>query len=553
MMIKNDMLLELACMKFQEYKYDEALEAFVLAYSRGYEQEWIIEQIYNCYMAGNDETFRETYGQREIAYEDCILDFIPYKEGEYYIFDKEGGVFRGVFSASSFSNSTDSPALQEFEFSPVAVALNWNWNDGKAFLSAAHERNVYVICRDMKRGSSFFKLPELQEYAGNIILFPDYLRMQEYFHEKTAVYLPHVYWGTEEDQLKMNALVQEEHTYRLTPEGRNTDNILLTIGIPTHDRGHLLLKRLENLQKMNYDAEIEIAVSKNGTSLYQEEYATAAQIEDARICYKGYDEELMYFENWKNVVRMANGRFVLFVSDEDEVKIGALEHYLKLLNNCKNLSYVRAKTSRHYSSLFPKRQRYAQGRDAFLGGFLIQNYLSGFIVRKEYFLQINFESLEKFADNKFYLYYPHEWWCALLSLRGDYLEEVEELIIEGDSEYKNEVDKANSPDTLISYATYEERIKQFYGIVEFLHCMMKDDSVGAAVGIYKAIVKTAWLFCMAMDEDYDQEHFQVWIERFREVATDAIGEFQFEDIYRDRLLKEVSDCCERMSNEYINK
>lgn len=57
-------------------------------------------------------------------------------------------------------------------------------------------------------------------------------------------------------------MIQKEHEYRLTPEGRNTDKILLTIAIPTYHRGHLLLQRMKNLQKLPYDAEIEFTVSK---------------------------------------------------------------------------------------------------------------------------------------------------------------------------------------------------------------------------------------------------------------------------------------------------
>lgn len=53
---------------------------------------------------------------------------------------------------------------------------------------------------------------------------------------------------------------------------------MLTIGIPTHDRGNLLLKRLDNLLQMPYDAEIEITISKNGTHYYQEEYKSIEKL-----------------------------------------------------------------------------------------------------------------------------------------------------------------------------------------------------------------------------------------------------------------------------------
>ena len=48
MAIEETELLEYACQKFQDEKYDEALEAFVLAFQKGYEKDWVKENIYKC-------------------------------------------------------------------------------------------------------------------------------------------------------------------------------------------------------------------------------------------------------------------------------------------------------------------------------------------------------------------------------------------------------------------------------------------------------------------------------------------------------------------------
>ncbi len=40
----------------------------------------------------------------------------------------------------------------------------------------------------------------------------------------------------------------------------------------------------------------------------------------------------------------AHGKYVLFVSDEDDVVIGALEHYLNIIKNETEISLIRAKT-----------------------------------------------------------------------------------------------------------------------------------------------------------------------------------------------------------------
>ena len=83
---EKELLISYACEQFEKAAYDKALEAFILAYQKGYEKEWIFENIYNCYMIGNEEEFRKTYmhqaADAKISYDECLLDFIPYRDGE---------------------------------------------------------------------------------------------------------------------------------------------------------------------------------------------------------------------------------------------------------------------------------------------------------------------------------------------------------------------------------------------------------------------------------------------------------------------------------------
>ena len=142
----------------------------------------------------------------------------------------------------------------------------------KHILTGAKARKIYAVCHDIYKGMSFYKIPELEEYMRNVRMFADKQQLQRYFHENTSVYLPKLFFGSDINRGIWEIILKQEHEYRLTPEGRNTENVLLTIGIPTFARGNLLLDRIENLCKMDYDAEIEIAVSKNGNKLFEEEY-----------------------------------------------------------------------------------------------------------------------------------------------------------------------------------------------------------------------------------------------------------------------------------------
>ena len=537
--------MEYACAKFEAGIYDEALEAFILAYCKGYEQEWILENIYNCYVSGNEESFREAYLHNTngmgVAYEDCTLDFVPYREGEYYIFDKEMGVFRGVFSIPELQQTPPHENIQKVEFSAIALALEWNWGEEKHVLTAAKEKRLYAVSQDMGRCISFWKIPELKDYAKNVKLFSSVQELQQYFHDNTSVYLPMIVFGKEyQKQQELKDILDQEHIYRLTPEGRNLKNVLLTIGIPTYDRGNLLLKRLEHLREMPYDAEIEIAVSKNGTWFYQEEYAQVGKIADARINYYDHGRELTALENWHYTIEMSHGKYVLLVSDEDDVCLDALEHYLKLLADFPETALFLAKGGQFYNDI-EERVYGKAGLQAFREAFLRTNYLSGMIFQRELFLQNHFLELQKFSDNRFYCSYAHAWWSALLSLQGDYIEEPVQLFIETDSVREEEIKKRSSKEgippvraflgnkSLPSYSTYEERLKQFQGQVEFLHMVSETHPEVLEAGLIRMIEKMTVLLCIARGYNYKADIFLDVVDEFVQESMKAMDEFQFSE------------------------
>ena len=183
---EKELLISYACEQFEKAAYDKALEAFILAYQKGYEKEWIFENIYNCYMIGNEEEFRKTYmhqaADAKISYDECLLDFIPYRDGEYFIFDKEKRIFRGVFSVSALQGAKADSAYEVMEYSAAVVALDWDFRVESSILTKAPERKIYIVCQDAKRCMSFWKVPELKEYLKKIIVFFNYHELQNFFH-----------------------------------------------------------------------------------------------------------------------------------------------------------------------------------------------------------------------------------------------------------------------------------------------------------------------------------------------------------------------------------
>lgn len=548
MALTGQELLDYACTQFENRAYDAALEAFILAYTKGYEKEWVLENIYSCYMAGNEAEFQKKYehwntcGKPE--YESLTLDFIPYREGEYYIYDKEIENFRGLFSMDSVKNVVRQADLQQMEFSALAVTMNWDWNNQPEILAEAGYHKIYTVCEDMNRCASFFKIPELEEYAKNIMLFSDMGRLQCYFHEHTSVYLPKMCIGTEEEKNMLLDFINREHKYRLTPEGRNTDNVLLTIAIPTWHRGNCVLRRLENLLSMIYDAEIEITISKNGTGVEEEEYKRVGQTDDARLLYYDHGRDLIYWENWLYAAGMAHGRYVLFVSDEDDVVLGALEHYFRLLTDYPKLNVVRAKTAFQYGDI-SERSYGEEGLTAFKNFFLKQNYMSGLIFRREDFIGEDFVGLGRFSENAFYESYPHEWWSAVLGQKGDNLMEPVVLIQEKDGVPQNA-----SEVVINGYATYEGRLQQFRGMVDFLHWMMGNNAEGVVAGLDMAIRKTIYLLGLARGYGYDIEHYEEWLDKFCRMAIDAVDIFDLSEEQKLTILQTLQYICIGALNEY---
>lgn len=557
-------LLDYACEKFQAYEYEEALEGFVLAYAKGYEREWILENIYNCYMAGNEQQFRNTYerfdNKKQVQYEECILDFIPYREGEYYIFDKELQEFRGIFSMQELQATPLDQTMRELEFSAVGVKFGWDWNKKKHILADGLERKIYAICEDMKRNMSFYKIPELADYMENVKVFSDWEEFQSYFHKNTSVYFPKIFYGSEEEKRIFMCVLNQEHRYRLTPEGRNSDNILLTIGIPTHDRGKQLLQRLDNLRKLFFDAEIEIAISKNGSHYYQEEYKSAEQIqsEDARIIYVGCEEELTLSQNWRRVVEIARGKYVLLVSDEDDVILGALEHYLKLLNSHGNLGYVRAKTAVQYVNL-KEDGYYKCGEDAFLSGFLLQNYLSGCIYNREYFMKAEIETIEqRYYDNVFYTLYPHMWWQAVISFYGDYAVDTMILVKEGEACVFEEIRKSEEMvkagikveglwgnsvegyEGLTSVSEYQSRLEQFRDGMKLVREFEKFSDELKGQALLRFVRKTLYLLNFVRKEyHYKENEFPKYVKNVLELAVEEAQKLNVTEGLEDMLINSI--------------
>jgi hypothetical protein len=251
---------------------------------------------------------------------------------------------------------------------------------------------------------------------------------------------------------------------------------------------------------------------------------------------------------------MSHGKYVLMVSDEDDVIINAIDHYLKLLTDYPEINTLRARTRFQCASI-TTRSYGKKGIEAFDNTFLCQNYLSGLIFRREDFLQENLMELERFNDNPFYLLYTHEWWCAMMSRNGDNMREPVTLICEGESCRDEEVQKFREvgiysedggnvgKSSIPTYSTYESRLEQMRGQIDFLHFFCRQDMQYVMVGLKRIFFKTDYLFILAWNLGYKRESLVEYMERYAQCCLEAVDEFPLDSEQKAELLTDVKMGC----------
>lgn len=95
---------------------------------------------------------------------------------------------------------------------------------------------------------------------------------------------------------------------------------------------------------------------------------------------------------------------------------------------------------------------------------------------------------------------------------------------------------------LPTYATYEARLKQFRGYIDFIHYFMGEDCQGAEAGLALAIGKASFLFELARRYSYKPDDFLDMTDRLLWGCMEAIDEFDLKEEQKVHLLKITESC-----------
>lgn len=452
----------LALEEFEVGHYRTCVEYLIAVYEQGGNKQEILNFLYQNFVYPNVLEFQMSYEKTqekfwELKYDDLSLDFIPVSDEEFFLYDKEYECFRGIVDFKEL-------ALQKEKlidpFNGYVFADIWDIRAALPYsLSGAEGQLFYFITSDASRTASFAKIPGFMDmFAKNICFLPDLEVFEKVFCEFPDFYLPKVV-GAEESTKKINAIIDTVHQQRIENIDVERKNILLSICIPSYNRGTRALQNVKHLLELRYDSEIEIIVSNNGSVQNTGGYEEIKQIKDSRLKYHELPENAGISGNVLQVLRMAQGRYAVFCSDEDLMIREKLPEYLKILRESKIKGVI------HSSGCGTNLVKSPDGLVQICGSRIEAarfaselNYITGIFLNMEALKKCNCLNIVKnMLHNEFVRYYPHNTIAMMLAYHYSAYAYGTRLWIEGEPAEASNEQSASYP----IYVTIEKRKELF--------------------------------------------------------------------------------------------
>ena len=477
---------------FDAGEYDKSVQNLIGLYELGYEKEQILDFLYQAFVEPNIEEFKKNYqtqadGLIEVEYEDTQLDFIPVSDEKFYIWYKEEQRFVGNIDLNFEAQIED----RQRDFQSLLIAQTCDIREMIPFLLNKQYNTVYIVLNKNKEiFASFLKLPKIREYfLENAIIFENTKIMQLFFEEYSEFYIPRSIIA--KDSQEYVTFFKDLHKRRLLKK-REKNNVFLTIGIPSYNRGKILLENVKQLLNLEYDAEIEIVVSNNGSKIEADYYDQISKINDSRLVYTSFEANQGYASNVLNVMTHASGHFLVMCSDEDFLVLDKLSGFIQFL--FENLQMAMSYTG-GYGSNFENGtiQMYPAGIQA-IECAVNSNYLTGLVFNNSIISKYKIiEKVQQNRGNLFVEYYVHSVIATIIAQYGDVWKNP---ICLWESKYEKQSEEDGSK-SLLSYMKYESRVEQMESAIKFMLNELKLNLEEQIQVVLERIVKTYYLLYLA--------------------------------------------------------
>lgn len=463
--------IELALMAFEKNNYELCVQCLATAYtqSKEEEQEEILDFLYQNFILPNENEFRVEYEKYahdffQIEYEKLFLDFIPVAENRFVIFDKEQKKFEGILDCRE--GQVQLCKNKKDRFNAYVFADLWDIRLLLPYSQENKEQVCYLITNNMRKSAAFAKVPGFKEnFMKNIFMLPDLESFMMLFEQNQDIYIPKQLMASESME-KIEDAIRKLHRSRVEETSCERNNILLSICIPSYNRGNRALKIVENILSSNYDSEIEVIVSNNGSVKQKEGYEAIKQKKDSRVRYFEFDENQMFIGNVEQVLSMARGKFFTLCSDEDTLVFDDFPFYMEFLRTHPEIGILfsgREKNGKMIGDDVSQPRKFLTRYNA--GMFAAtQTYITGAIYNKELFCgQDCLKKIKNYQELSLVKIYPHLFVNMLLSYNYDIYACSRVLWYEGEVE---DLPFVLLDEILPEHMSMESRRKQFRELIK---------------------------------------------------------------------------------------
>ncbi len=239
---------------FEIEQYEQAVSDLIQAYDLGYEQELILENIYQCFILPNEQEFRSNYEHNcveftQLPFDSCILDFIPVCEDKFYIFNRKEKKFQGLFAL-------EKVPVQGKTFVPASILYMDVW-DIRQMLPEMKENfrsAVYILLEGLEpEFASFFKLPHFSErYLRNVLVFKNEMLLCAYLEQCEKSDLPQKVVGINtEKNAKLICKVYQGRVHKLAAERiKNADWLAEEMGNDLKKKMCIAAQKIEDVGEL---------------------------------------------------------------------------------------------------------------------------------------------------------------------------------------------------------------------------------------------------------------------------------------------------------------